>query len=117
MIDAAIFLAFASACLSWLDPSAHGSVANSSFVNAGHWVIIFLLIAARIHAVDYIKTDIEATWLLYGFMLGEVDTDMPTSMALMLLSAMAFQRHRRALRVHECDTTAPVASDDESAEF
>ena len=110
MIDVAIGLACAAALVSWLDPHAHGSVANSSLVNAGHWVIIFMLVAARIKAESYIKTDVEVTWLLYGFMLGEVDADAAGAVTLMLLSALAFQRHRRSLRQHA--STAEVQTDD-----
>jgi hypothetical protein len=119
MLDASIFLAIAAALVSWLDPNAHGSIANNSLVNAGHWVIIFLLSAARIKADSYIKTDVEVTWLLYGFMLGEVDIDCAAAVTLMLLSALAFHRHRRALRLHECEATTPAVTlaDDDTAAF
>ena len=80
---------------------------------------IFLLAAARVKAETYIKTDVEVTWLLYGFMLGEVDADAAGAVTLMLLSALAFQRHRRALRLHECAVTTPTptTTTEESAEF
>lgn len=119
MIDVAIGFACAAALVSWVDPHMHGSVANNSMVNAGHWIIIFLLAAARVKAETYIKTDMEVTWLLYGFMLGEVDADAAGAVTLMLLSALAFQRHRRALRLHECAVTTPAPSTttEESAEF
>jgi hypothetical protein len=119
MLDASIFLAIAAAFVSWLDPNAHGSIANNSLVNAGHWVIIFLLSAARVKAESYIKTDVEVTWLFYGFMLGEVDIDSAASVTFMLLSALAFQRHRRVLRLHECVVTPPAVTlaDDDTVPF
>ena len=107
-LDISTCLAFTAALISWFDPHQHGSVANSSIVNAGHWVLVFMLIGARVKVAEYIKTDIECTWLLYGFMLGEVDLDCAACVTLMALSAFAFQRYRRAERMHPLDTPCAV---------
>ena len=98
MMDLASVLAIVAALTSWLDPHDHGSLANSSIVNAVHWVLVFVLVGARTAVGDHIKTDVEVTWLLYGFLLGEVDLDSAAAVTLMALSAFAYQRHRRELR-------------------
>lgn len=102
-LDAALFLALVAGLLSWLDPSTHGSVANNSLISAGHWVLVFLLASARVNADYVLKTDVEVTWLLYGFMLGEIDSDSAASVTLMLISAVLFQRHRRQQRLKNDD--------------
>ena len=117
MLDLALVLAVTSAAVSWLDPSMHGSLANNSLLNAGHWLILFMLAAARVNADGYIKTDVEITWMLYGFMLGEVDADNAAAVSLMVLSAVAFQRHRRQQRINEQVGSLADSTADDTAEF
>ena len=114
-------LAFGAALLSWVDPTPHGSVANGALVHAGHWVLLFLLASARVHADRVLKTDVEVTWLLYGFLLGEIDADSGVALTLVFLSAILFQRHRRKLRVDEDEENAvrelPDLPDQDTAAF
>lgn len=116
VLDFAIIAAVASAAVSWLDPSMHGSVANNSLLNAAHWLILFMLAAVRVSADGYIKTDVEITWMLFGFILGEVDADNAASIAFMVLSAACFQRHRRQQRLDEQNVELAEPSS-ETAEF
>ena len=113
-------LAFGAALLSWVDPTPHGSVANGALVHAGHWVLLFLLASARVKADYVLKTDVEVTWLLYGFLLGEIDADGAAPITLMFLSAVLFQRHRRELRMAETTVEEPPPvelSPDDTAAF
>lgn len=116
MLDCAIIAAVLSAAVSWIDPQTHGSTANNSLLNAGHWLIIFLLAAARVNADSYLKTDVEITWVLYGFMLGEVDADNAAAVTLMVISAVCFQRNRRRQRVEE-NTVEAAVPDETTAAF
>lgn len=105
MIDLAIVTATTAAAVSWLDPADHGSVANASLINASHWLLLFLLCAFRANAPSYWKTDIEITWMLYGFIIGQIDSDSTASTALVLISAASFQQYRRQQRL--VNATAP----------
>jgi len=118
MIDIAVGLATFAALFSMFDPREHGSMANSSVLNALHWLLLFILVVARCKPTHVLQTDVEVTWLLYGLLLGEVEMDCAPALASILMSAFAYQRHRRNARVAAekvPDVTDPNAADDIAA--
>jgi hypothetical protein len=118
MIDIAVGLAAFAALFSMFDPREHGSMANSSVLNALHWLLFFLLVVARCKPTHVLQTDVEVTWLLYGLLLGEVEMDCAPALASILLSAVAYQRHRRNTRVATETVSNPSdAAEDDIAAF
>lgn len=104
-LDAAIWLAVASAVMSWADPYPHGSSVNSSILSAAHWALVFMLAGARIKADTYVKTDVEVTWLFYGILIGEIDLDSVAALTLVCISALMFHKNRREIRLEGSNET------------
>jgi len=116
-INIAVLLAFVSAMMSTVDghDHDHGSHANTVLLDAGHWVLVSLLVLARFQPATCMKTDLEITWMVYGFMLGELDQDTAASVCLVVLSAMAFLSHRRQVRGASAMVSTPTAGEDDEA--
>ena len=111
-LDASLAMALAATLVSWLDTAQHGSLANHEFVLAAHWVLMFLLGSARVRADEIIRTDVEVTWLVYGFLIGEVDADSSMSVVTTIMSAIFFQRHRRQLRTTAQDAVQELEDEE-----
>lgn len=114
-LHASLVMASMAAMVSWLDTVQHGSSANHDLLNAAHWVLLFLLASAHVRADEIIKTDVEVTWLVYGFLIGEIDTDSSMSVASTVMSAVLFQRHRRKLRTAAEDSVQELPDDEEDS--
>jgi hypothetical protein len=94
-INFAIATSLLSAIVSATGTAHHGSHANGNFLNAAHWVLVVLLVAARIQPTRCIQSYAELTWLLYGVLFGEVDMEGPLSSTLVFVSALSFHMYRR----------------------
>lgn len=111
-IDAAIALAVCAALYSSVTYSEHGSVANNAFLSAVHWLVVLLLGAAKFKPAHLPPCDVEVTWLLYGVLFGQMELDAAPAFVLIVLSAYAFQMHKRKQRLDQmANDTAALASD------
>ena len=97
----AIFSAFLAAFVSTLDSHSHGSHANRTIMEAGHWVLLAAIASEKVRRVPGIPV-----FMLYGFMMGELDLDAVASVGLTAVSACAFWHHYAKTGANE---EAPVA--------
>lgn len=113
-INIAVLCAFTAALICTIDSDNHdhGSHANTVLLDAGHWVLVALLVLARFQPANCVKSDMEITWVVYGFMLGELDLDTVASVCLVAISAIAFLSHRRQVRKASAATCTPAADAD-----
>lgn len=111
-IDVAIALAVFAALYSSATYSQHGSLANDAVLSAVHWLIVLLLVTAKIKPDYVLPCDVEVTWLLYGVLLGQVELDAAPAFAAVVLSAYAFRMHKRKQRRDqtECQTAAATVT-------
>ena len=114
---AAFAAAFTAACISLANYHHNGSVANAAFLNAAHWVLVFLLFAVYFEADLYFKTDIELIYFVYGVLVGEVDSDSTLTLGLAALSMINYWMHVRKRRIEREEhvtslETASLASAD-----
>lgn len=116
-INIAVLCAFTAALICTIDSDNHdhGSHANTVLLDVGHWVLVALLGVARFQPAACMKTDLEITWMVYGFMLGELDLDTVVSVCLVAISAMAFLSHRRQVRGASAMVSTPTAGEDDEA--
>lgn len=93
-IQAAIMCALIAAIVSYAGGREHGSHANNNLLNAAHWIMVILLAQSY---VECGKDLTEVTWVLYGFLFGELDYENAACTTLLFLSAMLFYtfRHMR----------------------
>lgn len=108
-LDVAIFLAWGSAVISWA--SNYSNATNTALLSTAHWLVVLLLLGNRSCSQHALQTDIEATWLVYGFLMGEIASDNAASLTLIMMSAFFFQRHRRDLRCNEANEDCMEADD------
>lgn len=100
-LNLAIFSAFLAAFISTLDSHSHGSHANRTIMEAGHWVLLAAITSEKVRRVPGIPV-----FMLYGFMMGELDLDAMASVGLTALSACAFWHHYAKAGA---DTAVPAA--------
>jgi hypothetical protein len=97
-IDVAIALAAFAALYSSATYSQHGSLANDAALSAVHWLVVLLLGTAKFKPEYVLPCDVEVTWLLYGVLFGQMELDAAPAFAAIVLSAYAFQLHKRKQR-------------------
>lgn len=112
-INTAIVTALLAAIASYTNLGDHGSHANGNVLNAVHWVLVILLVGAYIGPKKCIRTDVEVTWLAYGFLFGEIDMEDAMCSALVIASALTFHLHRRQALARESTdvVAAPLPAD------
>ena len=111
-INVAIALAVFAALYSSATYSNHGSLANDAVLSAVHWLVVLLLGTAKLKPTYMLPCDVDVTWLLYGVLLGQLELDAAPAFAAIVLSAYAFQLHKRRHRRDqtERDTAAMTAA-------
>lgn len=98
-IASSIALATAAAIISLANYENNGSVANASFLNAAHWVLVAVLFFVKFNGDLYVKkTDIEFTYFTYGILVGEVDSDSMITLSLVVVSMLCYRMHLRSRR-------------------
>lgn len=114
-IELSALLALAAAVVSLVHYDSNGSLANASFLNAAHWVLVFLLLGVRFDADKFVKTEVECVYFTYGILFGEVDSDSVLVLALICISMLCYFSHRKArqhasAQDHEDVALAPEAT-------
>ena len=97
-IQASIACALIAAIVSFASGRWHGSHANSNLLNAAHWIMVILL------AQSYLACgkDLTAvTWVLYGYLFGELDYEDAACTTLVFLSAILFYTFLRMRKAAE----------------
>jgi hypothetical protein len=102
-INIAALFALVSALVSEFGTHAHSSYANTNIMNAGHWLLFALVLAEKTARGG----PAVPTWILYGFMFGELDSDSAASVGLLVVSAFAFFQHHR--KTENCATPEPAS--------
>lgn len=109
-IDVAIALVVFAALYSSATYSQHGSLANDAVLSAVHWLIVLLLVTAKIKPDYVLPCDVEVTWLLYGVLLGQVELDAAPAFAAVVMSAYAFRMHKRKQRRDQTEHETAAAT-------
>ena len=112
-IDVAVLLAFLAAVVSLVHYDANGSVANASFLNAAHWLLVIALIGVKLDLNKYVITDVEVVYFLYGVLVGEVEIDSFFVLTPVLVSMICYRADRKLRRQSAAshDVTAALSSD------
>jgi len=108
-IEGAIILSFIAAVISLIYYDDNGSPANASFLNAAHWVLVFLLLGVHFDFDRYVTTDVEVVYFVYGVLVGEVELDSVPVLALVLTCLACYRMHRVAQRHTAAAVTVPGA--------
>lgn len=113
-IIGATVLAVVAAVISLVNYESNGSVANASFLNAAHWVLVAVLLFVKFNGDLYVKTDIEFTYFVYGILVGEVDSDSMITLSLVIVSMLCYRMH---LRLRRQMLESAAATDEETADM
>jgi len=109
-IDAAILLALLGAVVSLVHYDDNGSVANASFLNAAHWLLVFALMGVKFDLNKYVITDVQVVYFLYGVLVGEVEIDSFFVLTPVLVSMICYRADRKLRQENSAVHNVPAAS-------
>lgn len=111
VIHASVLLALVSALISSI-ASARGSTSslNAALMHASHWLLVVLLIVFYVYPATRTKPPTECLWLMYGFLLGELDSDSTAAWCCVCGSAMLYLYDQK-IRVTESLNIMPAAEE------
>ena len=96
-INGAILLAVVAAIISsTVRYDADQARASVVLLESAHWALVILLVGSYVQPTRCVNPDIEVTWLIYGFLMGEISADVTVCVCLVILSAIMYYYHRRA---------------------
>jgi len=80
-------------------------------LQAAHWALVLILIGSELRPARCINPNIEVTWLLFGFLMGEIDSEPTACVVFAMFSATMYYFHRRSRATESVASATPAARD------